>query len=601
MSAFTLVGVRHHDSGAGAPRLTRRQLLASLGLVGTAAVIAKPAAAWAQSGSGARLVTRAAATGPAGSDLGAVEHIVFLMMENRSYDHYFGAYPRGRGFDDHPAGSLGVFEQNYPGGTALNPPGVLLPFHLDSSAGEECTDDLTHDWGPQHLCWNNGKMDSFVSTHTSSTYEGANGAMTMGYYRRADLPFHWALADNFTLLDRYHCSILGPTHPNRLMANSGTIDPAGTSGGPVTDTNSTPDVLWNCTWPTIQEVLQDAGVSWKVYHQTNVSLAAKYQALAAYPTWNPALYNPTLNPEVMVASDHVLPYFSAFRNPLSALYAKAFGPTFPNNFVSDVNSGALPSVSWIIPPLGFDEHPSSSPANGMYFTSLVLEALTANPAVWAKTVLFLMYDENDGWFDHVVPPTAPAGTPGEYLTGTPSSVLEPGYQSQDLGIAGPLGLGMRVPALMISPFSRGGNVVSEVFDHTSQLKLVAERFGVEVPNVSAWRKATVGDLTSAVMSGTYNTSVPAIAAPPLPPQTLSGSCSLVNQDTESGGAAPSVPTNQTMPNQEGGAAPASDFIATADSFAATDAAPARTVLGPAQPRPVTLKSSYNKLADPSLT
>jgi phospholipase C len=547
--------------------------------VRTAAVIAKPAAAWAQSGSGARLVTRAAATAPAGSDLGAVEHIVFLMMENRSYDHYFGAYPRGRGFDDHPAGSLGVFEQDYPGGTALNPPGVLLPFHLDSSAGEECTYDLTHDWGPQHLCWNNGKMDSFVSTHTSSTYEGANGAMTMGYYRRADLPFYWALADNFTLLDRYHCSILGPTHPNRLMANSGTIDPAGTSGGPVTDTNSTPDVLWNCTWPTMQEVLQDAGVSWKVYHPTNVSLAAKYQALAAYPTWNPTLYNPTLNPEVM-ASDHVLPYFTAFRNPLSPLYAKAFGPTFPNDFVSDVNSASLPSVSWIIPPLGFDEHPSSSPTNGMYFTSLVLDALTASPAVWAKTALFLMYDENDGWFDHVPPPTAPAGTPGEYLTATPSSVLERGYQSQDLSIAGPIGLGMRVPALMISPFSRGGNVVSEVLDHTSQLKLVAERFGVEVPNVSAWRKATVGDLTSAVMSGTYNTSVPAIAASPLPPQTLSGSCSLMNQDTESGGAAPSVPTNQTMPGQQGGTAPASDYIAIADSLVASDAASARTVLGP---------------------
>jgi phospholipase C len=571
--------VRNHDSGAGAPRLTRHQLLASLGLVRTAAVIAKPAAAWAQSGSGARLVTRAAATAPAGSDLGAVEHIVFLMMENRSYDHYFGAYPRGRGFDDHPAGSLGVFEQDYPGGTALNPPGVLLPFHLDSSAGEECTYDLTHDWGPQHLCWNNGKMDSFVSTHTSSTYEGANGAMTMGYYRRADLPFYWALADNFTLLDRYHCSILGPTHPNRLMANSGTIDPAGTSGGPVTDTNSTPDVLWNCTWPTMQEVLQDAGVSWKVYHPTNVSLAAKYQALAAYPTWNPTLYNPTLNPEVM-ASDHVLPYFTAFRNPLSPLYAKAFGPTFPNDFVSDVNSASLPSVSWIIPPLGFDEHPSSSPTNGMYFTSLVLDALTASPAVWAKTALFLMYDENDGWFDHVPPPTAPAGTPGEYLTATPSSVLERGYQSQDLSIAGPIGLGMRVPALMISPFSRGGNVVSEVLDHTSQLKLVAERFGVEVPNVSAWRKATVGDLTSAVMSGTYNTSVPAIAASPLPPQTLSGSCSLMNQDTESGGAAPSVPTNQTMPGQQGGTAPASDYIAIADSLVASDAASARTVLGP---------------------
>jgi phospholipase C len=583
--------VRNPDSGAGAPRLTRRQLLASLGLAGAAAVVARPAAAWAQSGSAAGLVRRAAATAPAGADLGAVEHIVFLMMENRSYDHYFGAYPAGRGFDDHPAGSLGVFAQNFPGGTALNPPGVLLPFHLDSNAGEECTDDLTHDWGPQHLCWNNGKMDSFVSTHTSSTYEGANGAMTMGYYLREDLPFYWALADAFTLLDRYHCSILGPTHPNRIMANSGTIDPGGTMGGPITDTNSTPDVLWNCTWPTMQEVLQDAGVSWKVYHPTNVGLAAKYRPLAAYPTWDPALYNPTLNPEVMVASDHVLPYFTAFRNPLSPLYAKAFTPTFPNNFVSDVNGGSLPSVSWIIPPLGFDEHPSSSPANGMYVTSLVLDALTANPAVWAKTVLFLMYDENDGWFDHVAPPTAPAGTPGEYLTASPSPILDP--KSDTLGIAGPLGLGVRVPALMISPFSRGGGVVSEVFDHTSQLKLVAERFGVEVPNVSAWRMATVGDLTSAVMAGSYDTGVPAIAAPALPPQTLSGSCSLINQDTESGGAAPSVPTNQTMPNQNGGTEPASDFIATADGFVAADA---RTVLGPAQPRPVTLKSSYNRLA-----
>jgi phospholipase C len=587
--------VRNPGSGAGAP-MTRRQLLASLGLAGTAAAIARPAAAWAQSGRAAGLVKRAASMAPAGSDLGAVKHIVFLMMENRSYDHYFGAYPAGRGFDDHPAGSLGVFAQNYPGGTALNPPGVLLPFHLDSNAGEECTDDLTHDWGPQHLCWNNGAMDSFVSVHTSSTYEGANGAMTMGYYLRDDLPFYWSLADNFTLLDRYHCSILGPTHPNRVMANSGTIDPAGTSGGPITDTNATPDFLWNCSWPTMQEVLQDAGVSWKVYHPTNVGLASKYAALTAYPTWDPLLYNPTLNPEVMAASDHVLPYFTAFRNPLSALYSKAFGPTFPNDFVADIGAGSLPSVSWIIPPLGFDEHPSSSPANGMYFTSLVLDALVANPAVWANTVLFLMYDENDGWFDHVPPPTAPAGTPGEYLTATPSSVLEPDYKSDDLGIAGPLGLGVRVPALMISPFSRGGGVVSEVSDHTSQLKLVAERFNVEVPNVSAWRMGTVGDLTSAVMSGTYNTSFPAIAAPALPPQTLSGSCSLVNQDTESGGAAPSVPTNQTMPNQDGGTSPAG-----AHTTASVATTRDRTVLGPAGPRPVTLKSSYNKLAERTLT
>jgi len=373
-----------------------------------------------------------------------------------------------------------------------------------------------------------------------------------------------------------------------LMANSGSIDPAGVAGGPVVSTNSTPDLLWNCTWSTMQEVLEDAGIPWKVYHPSNTDLAPKYAALAAYPTWGDALYNPTLNPEVMVASDHVLPYFSAFRNVASPFYQKAFLPAFPNDFVSDVGSGALPSVSWIIPPLGFDDHPSSAPANGMYFTSLVLDALTANPDVWAKTALFLMYDENDGWFDHVAPPTPPAGTAGEYLTATPSSSLEPNPDT--LAINGPLGLGVRVPALMISPFSRGGQVCSEVFDHTSQLQLVAQRFGVEIPNVSAWRRAAVGDLTAALFAGRYESSVPNLPAAPLPAIELTGACSLITEDTEAGGAAPSVPIDQTMPNQQGGTTPATRGSSGPGSPAA------RTVLGDRSPRPKTTKSAYNVLA-----
>jgi phospholipase C len=474
------------------------------------------------------------------------------------------------------------------------PPDVLLPFHLDSTAGLECTDDLTHDWGPQHLCWNGGTMDAFVSTHTSSQYEGANGAMTMGYYKREDLAFYYALADAFTLCDGYYCSILGPTHPNRLMANSGTIDPAGLQGGPVTDTNDTPDVIWDCTWPTMQEVLQDAGVSWKVYSPSNVGVSGKYASLAQYPTWSPALYNPITNPEVMVASDHVLPYFTAFRNPLSPLYRNAFEPTFPNDFVSDIASGSLPSVSWIIPPLGFDEHPSSSPANGMYFTSLVLDALTANTELWSKTALFLMYDENDGWFDHVPPPTPPAGTPGEYLTATPNAVQEPGYSSETLGIAGPLGLGMRVPMVVISPFSRGGYIASETFDHTSQLQLVAARFGVEVPNVSAWRRATVGNLTSTMFQAAPSTKVTALPATPVY-MPLTGPCMAVSQDTESGGASPSVPTKQTMPVQGGGAEPASKYYpTTAEQAAIPD--DDRTSLHFRSPGTQTTKSRQNQLA-----
>ena len=524
-------------------RISRRDILKAASGLGAVALMSRPSRAFGLT-SGAT-IARAAATAPAGSDLGAVEHVVFLMMENRSYDHFFGAYPKGRGFDDHPAGSYGAFEQDYPGGGALSPPNVLYPFHLDIGAGEECTKDLTHNWGPQHQCWNGGRMDSYVKVHTSSANEGANGTMTMGYYTRSDLPYYYALADQFTLCDAYHCAILGPTHPNRLMANSGTIDPAGVHGGPVTDTNPDPTALWSCTWPTVQEVLQDAGISWKVYHPSNADLPSQYVSLATYPTWNPTLYDPTANPEVMLATDHVLPYFASFESPTSVLHQKAFGPTFPGQFVSDVNSGNLPSVSWIIPPQGFDDHPSASPDRGMYFVSLVLQALAANPQVWAKTVVFFMYDENDGWFDHVPPPFAPPGTPGEYLTTTKP------LASDTLGIRGPIGLGVRVPMLVLSPFSRGGHIATDTFDHTSQLQFLHQRFGIEIPNVSAWRRAAVGDLTSTLFQSVPNAAFPSLPSAALTGRDLTGTCSEVEQDTELGGSAPILPSRQAMPTQDG--------------------------------------------------
>jgi phospholipase C len=151
-----------------------------------------------------------------------------------------------------------------------------------------------------------------------------------------------------------------------------------------------------------------------------------------------------------------------------------------------------------------------------------------------------------------------------------------------------------VPCLVISPFSRGGHIATQTFDHTSQLQLVAERFGVEVPNVSAWRRRTVGDLTTALFAGKYTTSIPPLPAPPLPAQQLTGDCSILGQDTETGGANPSVPTHQTMPNQEGGVTPANQYITTAE--VAGDPKQ-RTALGRAHPRPSTVKSSYNRLAE----
>ncbi|MDE3065484.1 MAG: phospholipase [Acidobacteriota bacterium] len=432
------------------------------------------------------VVEAARATRPAGSDLGAVEHVVFLMQENRSFDHYFGSHRGVLGFDDHPSDSYGVFAQPFAANTTRPPTGVQLPFHLDTTTGRaECTHDIAHDWVAQHLSWHDGAMDAFVSTHTSARYEGPDaGRLTMGYYTRADLGFHYALADAFTICDHYFCSVLGPTHPNRLMALSGSIDPAGRHGGPVLMTNPSPDVLFSAHWTSVPELLEDAHVTWKTYTPPGQGYLPHAPQLGF--------------------GDAILPYFAAYRSPASALHRRAFTPTYPGDFTRDVRAGTLPQVSWIIAPNGYDEHPSAPPAYGEWFVSRVLATLVANPRVWARTVVFLTYDENGGFFDHVAPPTPPTGTPGEWVRSAP---LPPAAG----GLVGPIGLGFRVPMLVVSPFSRGGYLSSEVFDHTSQIRFLEARFGIRDHQVSAWRRATVGDLTS-----TLRTSHAVLALPRLP-------------------------------------------------------------------------------------
>ncbi len=508
-----------------APRFDRRTFLAIALAAGGAGALA----AMTRSGTAgaAAMAQSAASTAPAGSDLGAIEHVVFLMQENRSFDHYFGSYRGVRGFDDHRAGSPGVFAQAWPGGRDR----TLLPFHLDSRSGiGECTHDLDHTWPGQHLSWGGGDNGAFVATHTQSQFDGPEqGVLTMGYYRRSDLPFYYALADAFTICDNYHCSVLGPTHPNRLMAMSGTIDPTGHAGGPVLITNEDSHAIYSASWDTMPEVLEDAGISWKVYNPQGTLYA-------------PAFFEQ----HGLVAGDAILPYFAQYKNPTSALYQKAFLPQYPGDFVADVARGQLPAVSWILPPVGYDEHPSAPPALGEWFTSQLLKTLMANPKVWSKTVLFHMYDENDGFFDHVPPPTAPAGTPGEFVS--PSHL-----PAVAKGITGPIGMGFRVPMLVISPFSRGGHVASQVFDHTSQLRFLEERFGVRAPSISAWRRRHAGDLTSTLHMGRADVSRPAL------PSTSHDQTANVMAEGCTQGAilgAPSslprypVPLHQSMPRQE---------------------------------------------------
>jgi phospholipase C len=302
----------------------------------------------------------------------------------------------------------------------------------------------------------------------------------MGYYDRENIPLHWALADHFTLCDAYHSSAIGPTMPNRLYALSGTIDPSGKQGGPVINTpdfTEAADLYGTCTWTTVFEVLQEHGITYKTYQPPG------------------SASGPNQKDDLGLGFNALLFFKQLVEDPSSELFQRSFLPVWPDEFAADVAANTLPAVSWIIPSIVDSEHPSAPPTNGAAHVARVLSLLMANEEVWSKTVVFLTYDENGGFFDHVTPPTAPRGTPGEYLS------VKPLPESAG-GFAEPIGLGFRVPTIVISPFSRGGHVNSDTFDHTSLLRFLERRFDIKAPNITAWRRKTVADLTSTLDFGT---------------------------------------------------------------------------------------------------
>ena len=201
------------------------------------------------------------------------------MQEYRSFDHYFGTLSGVRGFDDPHALRLPNGDPVWRQPDPSTSDGYLLPYRLNSRiSAAQAIPSMSHAWSVQHSAWNNGAMDNWLPAHRAA--DGNNGPYTMGYLTREDIPFHYALADAFTVCDAYHCSVMGPTHPNRYMWISGTVDPDGLAGGPALDNNAPAGTY---SWTTYPERLTQAGVSWKFYHTPGGTTGlAPIQRMAQY-------------------------------------------------------------------------------------------------------------------------------------------------------------------------------------------------------------------------------------------------------------------------------------------------------------------------------
>lgn len=471
--------------------------------------------------------------------LADVEHIVFMMQENRAFDHYLGTLNGVRGFSDPRAVKLhsgnSVFHQ--PAGAADASAPYVLPYHpTAANLGLQFIEDLSHDWTTTHQAWNEGNWDQWVSAKT---------ALTMAHLTRSDIPYHYALADAFTVCDAYHASLLGPTDPNRYHMFTGWIGNDGSGGGPVVDNAEA-----GYSWSTFPEALENAGISWRIYQDVGTGLNAA------------GSYGDSKDAYIGNYGDNALLYFDQFRNApkSSPLYQRAVtgtnaavSGTIFDQFRADCKGGTLPKVSWICAPEAYSEHPNWPANYGAYYVSQILDALTANPEVWSRTALFIMYDENDGFFDHMVPPTPPETSAKGLSTVSITNEIYPGRTDKsDVLPSGPYGLGVRVPMFVISPWTKGGWVSSEVFDHTSLIRFVEARFGTkETPltdsNITPWRRAVCGDLTSA-----FNFATPNDASVKLP-----STAAYIPPDNERHASyIPLPPALQKMPVQEPGTRPA---------------------------------------------
>ncbi len=372
---------------------------------------------------------------PDGNDAVGITTYVYLMLENRTYDHVFGARKlQGMAGD----GLTASMANPNAAGTMIAP--------YEAPMNEECVLDPPHGWDPSHRQWNNGAMDGFVTEYEAD--HGTPGIHdTMQYLTRSHIPVSWALADNYTTCDRWFASVMGPTLPNRAYWMTATSFGLKANNEVLTTFNSVPV-------PTIFHRLKDKGVDWAYYSGPLqvVSLLGNpgpYQLEESY--WKPRVRK-----------------FSAYPD-------MADDPS--GQFFKDAKAGKLPSVVYIDPFFGEnDDHPPLHPVMAQALISAVYNAL-ANSPQWKNCMLVITYDEHGGFFDHVAPPTTTDDTEAKFNI--------PGFTQ----------MGFRVPAMVIGPYAKQNFVSSTVYDHTSALKHLQTAFDLETLNP---RMAAANDLTDCI-------------------------------------------------------------------------------------------------------
>jgi len=338
-----------------------------------------------------------------------IKHILVLMQENRSFDSYLGALAH-QGYEGQVDG---ISDKLY----NLDPSGTPIPmFHQK----DLCVANPKHRWDDEHFSWNNGKLDQFVKR---------NGRKVMGYFDRSDLPFYYALANQFAVADRYFCSSLTQTFPNRFFLYAATAFGTTANSWPISFRNFHLNDLLHLRFkrtfqydqPTIFDLLDKNHIRWKYY-----------------------------------TDDH--DFLSRFR-VMSKGHHKVFDST---EYEQDLRNNSLPQVTFL--DSAHDEHPPQNIQLGQEWVAKRIHSLIKSSS-WRSSALFLTYDENGGFYDHVPPPHAciPDSKPPLLSRG------EHGAYDR---------YGFRVPFILISPFAKHHFVSHTVYDHTSILKFIETKFNL---------------------------------------------------------------------------------------------------------------------------